>query len=85
MYQPNPGQGWIQEFFVGAHLKNVQKITSAPKFNDFSYVFKHILKKFENTPAGASTNPKNFDLDKNWIWYELKNESKMESEIDIEI
>ena len=57
MYQLNPGQGWIQEFCMcvlgggrgGGHLKKLQKMTSAPKINDFSHVFKHILKKLENT------------------------------------
>ena len=33
----------------GGHLKKLQKMTSAPKINDFSHVFKHILKKLENT------------------------------------
>ena len=32
----------------GGHLKKLQKMTSAPKINDFSHVFKHILKKLEN-------------------------------------
>ena len=27
-----------------------------------------LLKVFNNTPTGASTNPKNFGLNKNWNW-----------------
>ena len=38
VYQLNPGQGWIQEFFVGGgHFKKLQKMTSAPKTYDSSY------------------------------------------------
>ena len=33
----------------GRPLEKLQKMTSAPKINDFSHVFKHILKKLENT------------------------------------
>ena len=63
MYQLNPGEGWIQEFFVGeATWKKITKEKSALKINDFSF------EKFENTPSEASTNPKK--LNSNKVYYQ---------------